>query len=597
MLNESVDLGTIPGATLNVKRINSQESHLLLFGETSGDEVRINSNQLRVASDKCVINYNGLGTDIYFKDQNNDNNFCMGYLTDGQFNFQNEQVDKSIQIHQQGSGTIKNLINSNVKTTLSDTELFVDVDLKIKDNLTSDTALNLNALTTTINNFIEVGSDTMKFLTNTGTPEINIFDKTTLDVELNDDFRIKNLVDSKNTIIEQIGLGEIKNVVNSNTKTTLSDTQYFVNTDLKIKDNINCDSNINLNSTATINNFVEVNNNELKFLSNSGTQEININDLTKIGTDLTGLFKIKNITDGVNTVIEQVGAGQIRNVVDGIARTILSDTELVVDNILRVKDEIKTNQNVLNINSVTDVDINEFLCVQSDKAIIDYAATGSALVFRNTADSTQGKIGFLPSDIFQFNNDTVDASINIDQAGVNGSIKNIINNNVRTTLDDTKFQIAHDLQYNQSFFSGYSNNSYTVSVNNVGTLYQPSIAYLSDYNNDFTTNVNEIKYNGSRARIFKITVNGSISMDEKKQNYFLGFTCDSDDIGVTQSAFAAPMLVFGDKANEEYPFSSTVMREFNPGTTLILNVFRLGDIASDATISYINISITELSNF
>mgnify|MGYP001023223994 FL=1 len=36
MLNESVDLGTIPGATLNVKRINSQESHLLLFGETDG---------------------------------------------------------------------------------------------------------------------------------------------------------------------------------------------------------------------------------------------------------------------------------------------------------------------------------------------------------------------------------------------------------------------------------------------------------------------------------------------------------------------------------------------------------------------------------
>ena len=93
--------------------------------------------------------------------------------SNGEFNFQNEQDDKSIQLHQQGaSGTIKNIINGNTKTTLSDTEYFVDVDLKIKDNLSSDTSLNLNAPTTTINNFIEVGSDTLKFLTNTGTYQI-----------------------------------------------------------------------------------------------------------------------------------------------------------------------------------------------------------------------------------------------------------------------------------------------------------------------------------------------------------------------------------------------------------------------------------------
>ena len=41
----------------------------------------------------------------------------------------------------------------------------------------------------------------------------------------------------------------------------------------------------------------------------------------------------------------------------------------------------------------------------------------------------------------------------------------------------------------------------------------------------------------------------------------------------------------------------SVLTEFNPNTTLLLNVFRLGGVAADATVSYINISITELSNF
>jgi len=283
--------------------------------------------------------------------------------------------------------------------------------------------------------------------------------------------------------------------------------------------------------------------------------------------------------------------------VNGIARIILSDTELIVDNILRVKDEIKTNQNVLNINSVTDVDINQFFCVQSDKCIIDYTATGSALVFRNSVDSTQGKIGFLSDETFQFNNDTIDATINIDQAGSNGSIKNIINNNVRTTLDDTKFQIDHDFQYNQSFFAGYSNNSYTVSVNTVGTLYQPLIEFITDYNNEFSSNINEIKYTGSRTKIFKINVCGSIAIDEKKQTYFVGLTSDSNNIGVTQTAIGSPLQVFADKINETYSFSLNVITEFNSNTTLLLNIFRLGGVAADATVSYINISITELSNF